>query len=106
MCPALAGHVAVDPKFSVSARDLLFNDGRGGSLADRIPTGADSDGTDTVGTGCFGKVVSFLYNGVPVAVKELKGGAGDVSISKSVRLDQCCPRSSRLMPSGECAPTR
>ena len=34
---------------------------------------------DTLGAGSFGTVASFVYNGTPVAVKELKAGALDDS---------------------------
>ena len=73
--PAAAAAVVVDARFRVPALDLLFADGRGGSLADRRPM----DGDAGLGSGFFGKVCAFTHNGAAVAVKELKTGSLDVA---------------------------
>ncbi len=62
-------------KFRVPALDLLFADGRGGSLADRSPV----DGDGGLGSGFFGKVCVFTHHGAAVAVKELKAGSLDAA---------------------------
>ncbi len=72
-CAAAA--VVVDARFRVPAVDLLFAGGRGGSLADRLPQDSDA----SIGSGFFGKVGTFTYNGAAVAVKELKTGALDAA---------------------------
>ncbi len=72
---ACAGGVVVDAKFLVSAVDLLFTDGGGGSLADRRPVDSDTG----IGSGSFGKVGTFSYHGAAVAVKELKTGTLDAA---------------------------
>ncbi len=59
--------MVVDARFRIPAVDLLFADGRGGSLADRSPVDGD------------GRVCAFTYHGAAVAVKELKTGALDAA---------------------------
>ncbi len=72
---AVAAAVVVDARFCVPAVDLLFADGRGGSLADRRPM----DGDAGLGSGFFGKVCAFTHHGAAVAVKELKTGSLDAA---------------------------
>ncbi len=67
--------MVVDARFRVPALDLLFADGRGGSLADRRPM----DGDAGLGSGFFGKVCTFIRHGAAVAVKELKTGSLDAA---------------------------
>ncbi len=67
--------VVVDARFRVPAVDLLFADGRSGSLADRSPV----DGDAGLGSGFFGKVCAFTHHGAAVAVKELKAGSLDAA---------------------------
>ncbi len=67
--------MVVDARFRVPALDLLFADGRGGSLADRMPVDTDAG----LGSGYFGKVCTFTHYGATVAVKELKTGALDAA---------------------------
>jgi hypothetical protein len=67
--------VVVDARFRVPAVDLLFADGRGGSLANRTPV----DGDAGLGSGFFGKVCTFTRHGAAVAVKELKAGSLDAA---------------------------
>ncbi len=57
------------------ALDLLFADGRGGSLADRRPVDTDTG----FSSGVFGKLCTFARHGAAVAVKELKTGALDAA---------------------------
>ncbi len=70
-----AAAVVVDARFRVPAVDMLFADGRGGSLADRRPM----DGDAGLGNGFFGKVCTFTHHGAAVAVKELKTGSLDAA---------------------------
>ncbi len=65
----------VDARFRVPASDLWFADGRGGSLADRMPVDTDAG----LGSGFFGKISTFMHHGAAVAVKELKTGALDAA---------------------------
>ncbi len=69
-----------DDKFRVPALDLLFADGRGGSLADRKQVDGDAGG---IGSGFFGKICAFTLNGAMVAVKELKTGSLDAASIRS-----------------------
>ncbi len=67
--------MAVDARFRVSAFELLFADGHGGSLADRSAVDGDAGG----GSGLFGKVYVFTYHGAVVAAKELKTDSLDAA---------------------------
>ncbi len=67
--------MVVDARFRVPALDLLFADGRGGSLADRRPVDTDTG----FSSGVFGKLCTFARHGAAVAVKELKTGALDAA---------------------------
>jgi hypothetical protein len=67
--------LVVDARFRVPALDMLFVDGRGGSLADRKPLDSDAG----LGSGYFGKVCAFTHHGATVAAKELRGDTLDAS---------------------------
>ena len=74
----------VDPRFVIAARSLEV-DGPGSkrTLADVASVDAAGGGLPsgaTLGSGAFGKVGTYLYNGAAVAVKELKVGVDEDSI--------------------------
>ena len=73
-------------RFAIDASALTFD--AGGSLAVSGPTStsARSAPRETLGHGCFGRVVSMLWNGSPVAVKELNGSAHGDSLGTEVGL--------------------
>ena len=61
-------------------------DGR--TLADLTAVPGASSIGGVLDSGCFGKVNIFRHHGAPVAVKELKAGADEVTIGASNRLAQ------------------
>ncbi len=70
--------VTIPARFVVRARDLMFIDRDGGSLALRSPLATTAEGS-SLGEGFFGSVGQFRHHGTPVAVKELKIGSLDVA---------------------------
>ena len=60
----------VPVQFVIDAAALRYNSDAGGGAATTLAV-APGAASPALGRGCFGSVVSMLWNGTPVAVKEL-----------------------------------
>ena len=63
----------------IAASTLWVGGGSTASLSDVVTAGGDGAGV-TLGSGAFGKVDTYVYNGAEAAVKKLKPGASEESI--------------------------